>query len=79
LKGQALRNCFTLEDGTDRLFRNVGKELPFYATYNPEREEIYFAFRQKPEITHTLILFMPRDGFENVTLNCAIAKAIYFI
>jgi len=24
-------DCLTLEDGTDRLSRNVGKKLPFYA------------------------------------------------
>ena len=25
-----LLGCLTLEDGTDRLYRNVGKELPIY-------------------------------------------------
>jgi hypothetical protein len=25
-------DCFTLEYGTDRLSRNVGNKLPFYAT-----------------------------------------------
>ena len=25
------KNSLTHEDGTDRLFRNVGKKLPFYA------------------------------------------------
>jgi hypothetical protein len=38
-KGQAFKeefpehflDCLTLEDGTDRLFRNVGAELPFCA------------------------------------------------
>ena len=25
-----------LADGTDRLSRNVGKKLPFYAVYNPK-------------------------------------------
>ena len=27
---------FTVEDGTDRFSRNVGKELPLYAAYIPE-------------------------------------------
>ena len=30
----------TLEDGTERLFRNVGKELPLYAAYYPRRAQI---------------------------------------
>ena len=30
----------TLEDGTDRLSRNVGKELPLHATYYPRRAQV---------------------------------------
>ena len=31
LKRQVILNFLTLEEGTDRLFRNVNKELPLYA------------------------------------------------
>ena len=41
----------TVEDETDRLSRNVGKKLPFYAAYNPKRAQISFTPRRKPEIT----------------------------
>ena len=30
----------TLEDGADRLSRNVGTESPIYAAYNPRRTQI---------------------------------------
>jgi len=37
-----------LEDGTDRLSRNVGKKLPFCIVYNSKRAQILFALRRKP-------------------------------
>jgi hypothetical protein len=30
----------TLEDATDRLYRNLGKKLPLYAVQNPRRAQI---------------------------------------
>jgi hypothetical protein len=49
LKGQAVQ-----EDGTDRLSRNVGNELPIYAAINPILENMSFTPRRKPKITHDL-------------------------
>jgi len=40
-----------LEDGIDRLFRNVGKELPLLAAYYPRRAHTSSSSRRKPEIT----------------------------
>jgi len=33
-------SILTLENGTDKLSRNVGEKLPFYAMYNPKRGQI---------------------------------------
>jgi hypothetical protein len=38
------RTCRSLEDGTDTLSRNAGKELPFYAALNPKRAQILNEF-----------------------------------
>jgi len=35
-----LKVFLTLEDGTDRLSRNVGRELPLYATEYPRRAPV---------------------------------------
>jgi len=40
LKGQVFLDYLTLEDGTDRLSRNVCRELLFYPALNPKRAEI---------------------------------------
>jgi hypothetical protein len=37
--GQEFLNFLTFEDGTDRLSRNVCKELPHYAGIIPEKRE----------------------------------------
>jgi hypothetical protein len=37
LNGSFIVKTLTLEDGTDRLSRNVGKKLPFYAAYSSKR------------------------------------------
>jgi len=29
-------DCLTFEDGTDRLFQNIGMELPHYTAQNPK-------------------------------------------
>jgi len=39
-----------LEDGVDRMSRNVGKELPFYAAQNSRVAQISFIRQRKPEI-----------------------------
>jgi len=44
---------YCLTDGIDRLCRNVGKKLPFFAAYNSTRAQISFTQRQKPEITQS--------------------------
>jgi hypothetical protein len=43
----------TLEDGTDRLYRNVGKLLPLDAAYYPRRAEISSTSRRRPDITES--------------------------
>jgi hypothetical protein len=41
LNGQGFKEDYlALEDGTDNLYRNVSKELPFYAAQNPRRAQI---------------------------------------
>jgi hypothetical protein len=42
----------TLEDGTDRLSRNVCKEMPLHAAQYPSKGRISLVSRRKPEITH---------------------------
>jgi len=42
----------TLEDGTDWLSRNVGKELPRYAAQYLRRAQISSTPQRKPEIAH---------------------------
>jgi hypothetical protein len=39
LQGSFFLDYLTHEDGTDRLSRNVGKKLPFYAAWNRKREQ----------------------------------------
>ena len=41
----------TLEEGTNRLFRNVGKQLPTYAVYHSRRAKVSTTPRRKPEIS----------------------------
>jgi len=47
----------TLEDGADRLSRNVGKELPLYAAQHPRTAQIPSTLRRKPEIARTCCRF----------------------
>jgi len=42
------------EDYTDRLSRNVGKDLPQHAAKQPRRAQILYTLRQKPEITQNI-------------------------
>jgi len=42
IAGQPIEDCLTLEDATNRLFRNVGKKLiTFYAAPNPKTLQCY--------------------------------------
>jgi len=41
----------TLENETDRLYRNVGKKQPFYAAQNPKIGTLSSTQRRKPEVT----------------------------
>ena len=34
--------CLTLENGTDKLFQNVGNKLPFYDRQNPKMAQISY-------------------------------------
>ena len=43
-------DCLALDDGTNRLSRNVNMELQLYAAYNPKRALISSKWRRKPEI-----------------------------
>jgi len=38
-KGQEILHFLTIEDGNDRLSRNVGRELPLYAAKCPRRTQ----------------------------------------
>jgi hypothetical protein len=40
-----------LKDGTDRMYENVGKELPLYAAKYPRRGQISSTLRRKSNIT----------------------------
>jgi hypothetical protein len=51
-------DCLTLQDGTDRLSRNVGTELQFYTTYNPKIAQISFTLRQRHEIMLATLFFL---------------------
>jgi hypothetical protein len=44
-----------LEDGTDRLSRNVGKKLPFYAAYNRKRARIWMHLAQNTDKWRALV------------------------
>jgi len=50
-------DSLTLEDETDRLSRNVGKELSLYAAQFPRRAQISCTSRQKSEITQSTQLW----------------------
>jgi len=39
------------EDGTDRLFQNVGNKLPLHATWQHRKAQFSSTSRQKPEVT----------------------------
>ena len=42
-------DCFIFEDGADKFCQNVGKKLPPYASWNPQRLQISFTAQRKPE------------------------------
>jgi len=47
-----------LEDGTRRLFRNVGKELPLISALQPRRAQLFSTSRWKPEIKPNLFCLL---------------------
>jgi len=49
------RRKLDLEDGTDKLSRNVINELPMYNAEHPRRTKISFTRRGKPEITRAIV------------------------
>jgi hypothetical protein len=53
-QGSFFLDCFTPEDGTDTLFRIVGKKLQFDAAQNRQRAQISFTTRHKPEIAQSI-------------------------
>jgi len=44
-------NFRALENGIDKLYRKVGKKLPFDPAKNPKKADISLTLRRKPEIT----------------------------
>ena len=44
-------NMLTLEDGTDRLYRNVGNKLPIYAAQHRRKTQRSFTLRLQPKVT----------------------------
>jgi hypothetical protein len=50
------KDFWTLENGADRLFEDVGTELLLYATYHPRREHLSFTSQRKCEIILILCL-----------------------
>ena len=44
------KDWWTFKDGTNRVSRNGGKNVPFYDVQNPKRVHIPFTPRRKPEI-----------------------------
>jgi hypothetical protein len=63
LKGQEIEgdsDLLSIEDGTDRLYRSVGKELPLYAAYYPRRTHISSTSQRKPEtVQNVTLIFTP--------------------
>jgi len=53
-RSPAILRCaaYIEEDGTGRLSRNVGKELPLYVALYPRRAQISCTSRRTPEITY---------------------------
>jgi len=51
-KGQAA-HCLTLENGTNRLFRNVGSRPPFYAVQNPRPAKISWHYLLRDKTVHS--------------------------
>jgi len=59
LKGKEIQedlDFLTIEDGTDRLYRNIGKELPLYAASYSRRAHISSTSQRKPEIMQNMTL-----------------------
>jgi hypothetical protein len=57
-KGEAVQDCLTLEDGTDRLSRNDGNQPPIYAMQQRRKVNISCTLVAEAEITHYVIVFV---------------------
>ena len=66
-------DILTLEDWTERLSRNVGKELPLHAAKEPWKEHISSITRRKPAVTHRRDCFYL---FESVGTSLADANRL---
>jgi len=47
-----------VKDGNDRLFENIGNQLPTYTTKHPRKAKASTTLHQKPEISHKIKLTM---------------------
>jgi hypothetical protein len=66
-------NFITVEDGTDRLYRNIGKESPLYAAYYPRRAHISSTSQRKPEIMKNVtLIFTPWFFFYFYTMGISV-------
>jgi hypothetical protein len=52
---------FTLKDGTDKLSRNFGKDLPLYTAQHPSTAHTSSASPRWPEIMHNFRLHNTRE------------------
>jgi hypothetical protein len=68
----------TLENGTDKLSRNIGKELTLYTVYDARRVQISYNLRQKLEITVKL-LFIEKARSKNCITISHITAQKHFI
>ena len=57
------------ENRTEKLSRNVGKQLQIYAAWQPKRAKILFKQRRKPKITYITECFDVNVGNES-TESC---------
>jgi hypothetical protein len=64
-------DSLTVEDGTDRLSRNVGTELPLNTAHCPRRDQVSSTSRRKPGVTHVwnlINVFIPFCTFSELFL-----------
>ena len=59
LQSRIRKRSLTLEVGSDRLSRNVGKELSLYAAWYGRRAQILSTPWRKPRVTNSTLMFLP--------------------